>query len=63
MTVGFTDNAFNFAGINFRMDDLTLTPAAVPEAPTLALIAAALISLLGLGLSRRRRRLTREAAI
>ncbi len=41
--VVFTDNASNFAGTNFRMDDLTLT-AAVPEPEIYAMMG------LGLGL-------------
>lgn len=48
--VVFTDNAFSFAGINFRMDNLTLTP--VPEPATMALFLA---GVLGLGALRRRR--------
>ena len=41
--VVFTDNAFNFAGTNFRMDDLTLT-AAIPEPEIYAMMG------IGLGL-------------
>lgn len=53
----FTDNAFNFAGVNARFDDLTLT-AAVPEPEIYAMMG------LGLGMmgwaARRRKR--KEAA-
>lgn len=52
--VTFTDNAFNFAGINFRMDNLTIDPQAVPEPGLIAMLVMALLLLAGVDASRRR---------
>ncbi len=51
--VVFTDNAFNFAGVNFRMDDLTFTPTAVPEPASMLLLGTGLV---GAGVRRWRQR-------
>ncbi len=50
--VVFTDNAFSFAGTNFRMDNLTLT-SSVPEPASLGLLG---LGLVGLGFAGRRRK-------
>lgn len=49
--VVFTDNAFAFAGNNFKFDNLTIDP--VPEPNAIALLGMALLSLFGFALMRR----------